>query len=53
MDNLTELIDSLHKINNERYYKIIELQNKLIDKDIEILKLKKEINILLTKGRGQ
>jgi hypothetical protein len=47
MDNITKLINSLHKINNERYYKIIELQNKLIDKDIEILKLKKEINILI------
>lgn len=40
-------MDELKKLLDERLKKIVELQNKVIDKDIENLKLKKEINTLL------
>ena len=40
-------MDELKKLLDERLKKIVELQNKIIEKDIENLKLKKEINTLL------
>ena len=40
-------MDELKNLLDERLKKIVELQNKIIDKDIENLKLRKEINSLL------
>ena len=40
-------MDELKNLLDERFKKIVELQNKIIDKDIENLKLRKEINSLL------